>query len=188
MQTVGACARAHRQSHGAVVHPGIKATSKSGAGLFAAGASAGVFLGNVAISGTLNIGGFTDVAAVIQSLQQKVYEIIVGPPGPDGPEGPEGPRGPPGPPSPGPPGPPGPTGATQDRQGAQPHHSAVLDPSPSAPTMILEASSHPTLRWREVDANPRSRDRGQHFSRRETSSIPYPLTTRSEIVRQAKSG
>jgi CBS-domain-containing membrane protein len=28
----------------------------------------------------------------------------------------------------------------------------------------------------------------QHFSRRETSSIPYPLTTRPEIVHQAKSG
>jgi hypothetical protein len=41
---------------------------------------------------------------------------------------------------------------------------------------------------RKTDSNPRSPDRGQHFSRRETSSIPYPLTTRPEIVHQAKSG
>jgi hypothetical protein len=40
----------------------------------------------------------------------------------------------------------------------------------------------------EAGFEPSVPDRGQHFSRRETSSIPCPLTTRSEIVHQAKSG
>jgi len=38
----------------------------------------------------------------------------------------------------------------------------------------------------EAGFEPSVPDRGQPFSRRETSSIPYPLTTRSEIVHQAK--
>jgi hypothetical protein len=51
-----------------------------------------------------------------------------------------------------------------------------------------KSGSQEIRRWREMDSNHRFPDRGQHFSRRETSSIPYPLTTRWEIVHQAKSG
>jgi len=40
----------------------------------------------------------------------------------------------------------------------------------------------------EAGFEPSVPRQGQHFSRRETSSIPYPLTTRSEIMHQAKSG
>ena len=40
----------------------------------------------------------------------------------------------------------------------------------------------------EAGFEPSVLRQGQHFSRRETSSIPYPLTTRPEIVHQAKSG
>jgi hypothetical protein len=40
----------------------------------------------------------------------------------------------------------------------------------------------------EAGFEPSVPRQGQHFSRRETSSIPYPLTTRPEIEHQATSG
>jgi hypothetical protein len=67
-------------------------------------------------------------------------------------------------------------------------HAAAAVRSVISSASIPGSGSLLTHRWRKPDSNPRSPDRGQHFSRRETSSIPYPLTTRSEIVHQAKSG
>jgi hypothetical protein len=64
----------------------------------------------------------------------------------------------------------------------------VLKFGPIVPRKLGANGSLLTRRWRKPDSNPRSPDRGQHFSRREASSNPYPLTTRSEIVHHAKSG